>query len=258
MGRIILRSADVVVIPARMGSTRFPGKPLAEILGEPMLHWVVRNSVNAVGASRTFVASCDLEIIRAANSMGVRGVLTSSSHERASDRTHEAVESLINEGVRIENVLMLQGDEPTIGPENILLGIETLKKNEGNSIVNLMGEISNREEWENPNTIKVVVREDLSALYFSRSPIPHGLETFPTETYKQVCAIGFTLSALREFSSLTPGALEVTESVDMLRWLEHGRTIKMVKIRAHTHPVDVAGDIAEVEEILLKSSINSD
>jgi len=254
--RLILFRDDVVVIPARMGSTRFPGKPLASILGESMLHWVVRNSVDAVGASRTFVASCDAEIIDAANSMGVRGVTTSPSHDRASDRTHEAVEILVSEGVSVKNVLMLQGDEPTIQPEDIRMGIEILKKKGENTIVNLMGEISDRDEWENPNTIKVVVGEDGSALYFSRSPIPHGLQSPPVEAYKQVCAIGFTLPALRLFSSLNPSPLEVAESVDMLRWLTYGHPIAMVKINARTHPVDVPSDIAVVEEILSKSHIN--
>lgn len=254
--RAILKLDDVVVIPARMGSTRFPGKPLASILGVPMLSWVVRNSVAAVGVSRTFVASCDAEIVDLAKSLGVRGVMTSPSHERATDRTHEAVEILVNEGVSIENVVMLQGDEPTIPPRDIQKAIDALKKNGGNQIVNLMGQILTIEEWENPNTIKVVVGSDSAALYFSRSPIPHGLHSFPAKAHKQVCAIGFTLSALRRFSSLQPDPLEIAESIDMLRWLSAGFPIKMMGTDARTHPVDSPTDVAVVEEILSNSPQN--
>lgn len=245
-----MTAATVVVIPARMGSSRFPGKPLAPVLGRPMLDWVISNSVNAVGRELTFVASCDREILDFATSVGVRGILTSASHERASDRTHEAVEILVKEGVDIDYVLMLQGDEPTISSDDIQRAIRALRQPTSPGIVNLMGRISSRAEWEDPNTIKAVVRNDLSALYFSRSPIPHGLSSPEGKAHKQVCAIGFSVPSLKAFSLMDPDPLEETESIDMLRWLANGRDIQMVSIDSITHPVDVASDILEVERIL--------
>ena len=245
-----MNAATVVVIPARMGSSRFPGKPLAPVLGRPMLDWVISNSVSAVGRELTFVASCDREILDFATSVGVRGILTSAGHERASDRTHEAVEILMKEGAGIDYVLMLQGDEPTISSDDIQRAIRALRQPTSPGIVNLMGRISSRAEWENPNTIKAVVRNDLSALYFSRVPIPHGLSSAEGKAHKQVCAIGFSVPALKAFSLMDPDPLEEAESIDMLRWLANGRDIQMVSIDSITHPVDVASDILEVERIL--------
>ena len=243
-------NSTVVVIPARMGSSRFPGKPLEMVFRKPMLHWVIQNSIAAVGRDHTFVASCDDEILEYAGLHGVTGVMTSGNHERASDRTHEAVESLLNDGRHIENVLMLQGDEPTIPPQDIVKAIEALESSKSEEIVNLMGEITSREEWEDPNTIKVVVGANLSALYFSRSPIPHGSQSFKRGVFKQVCAIGFSLRGLREFSALAPDPLEIAESIDMLRWLSSGRSVRMVYTDAMTQPVDVPSDIPKVEKIL--------
>lgn len=243
-------NSTVVVIPARMGSSRFPGKPLEVVFGRPMLHWVIQNSIAAVGRDRTYVASCDDEILKHAELHGVTGVMTSDNHERASDRTHEAVESLLKDGREIEHVLMLQGDEPTIPPHDIGKAIEALESSDAEEIVNLMGRITSIEEWEDPNTIKVVVGADFSALYFSRSPIPHGIQSFGSGVFKQVCAIGFSLRALREFSALAPDPLEIAESIDMLRWLSSGRSVHMVFTDSITQPVDVPSDLPKVEEIL--------
>ena len=245
-----MNNESAIVIPARMGSSRFPGKPLTAVLGEPMLHWVIRHSKEAVGPDRTFVASCDDEILEFALSQGVRGIPTSVTHERASDRTDEAVQKIFKEGRKFDHVVMLQGDEPTIFPDDLLKVFESLASPKAPGIVNLMGGIKSEAEWKDPNTIKVVVRDDLSALYFSRSPIPHGTEFSPANARKQVCAIGFTLESLRDFSSLDPDPLEQSESIDMLRWLGHGRSIQMVEIDSITHPVDVALDVFTVEEIL--------
>lgn len=245
-----MNNESAIVIPARMGSSRFPGKPLTLVLGEPMLHWVIRHSKEAVGPDRTFVASCDDAILEFALSQGVRGIPTSATHERASDRTDEAVQKIFKEGHKVDHVVMLQGDEPTIFPDDLLKVFESLASPKAPGIVNLMGGIKSEAEWKDPNTIKVVVRDDLSALYFSRSPIPHGTEFSPANARKQVCAIGFTLESLRDFSSLDPDPLEKSESIDMLRWLGHGRSIQMVEIDSTTHPVDVALDVFTVEEIL--------
>ena len=244
---------SAIIIPVRMGSTRFPGKPLARILGRPMLEWVVRHSIEAIGQDRTIVATCDAEIVDLAENLGVKSVLTSTAHERATDRTAEAVSILEGEGFLLERVLMLQGDEPTIKPDALRVVLDSLEQQPAFSIVNLVGPIESDEEWRDPNCIKVVSSTSHEAVYLSRLPIPHGGEIGKTQILKQVCAIGFRRSALREFANLTPTALEISESIDMLRWIENGRSIYLKEISARTHPVDHPHDIRVVEEILKSS-----
>ena len=245
-----MNGKTIVVIPARMGSTRFPGKPLALILGRPMLHWVIKHAIEAVGVSNTFVASCDTQILEFAESEGVKAVETSSDHVRASDRTHEAVEKILIEGARFENVVMLQGDEPTILSDDLSLAVAAIEEAPRGEIVNLMGFIHTKSELENPNTIKVVVRLDSTALYFSRSPLPYGASFGAQEPMKQVCAIGFSVQALRDFYGLEPAYIEQVESIDMLRWLANVRDVRMIPIKVATHPVDVEADIPIVEQLL--------
>lgn len=246
----------VVIIPARMGSSRFPGKPMASILDKPMLHWVIRHAVEAVGADQTFVASCDQEILDFAASEQVGGILTLATHERASDRTSEALEILKSKGHEIAHVLMLQGDEPTIVAGDIRRAIEATESSRSHEIVNLMGKIRSQAEWEDANTIKVVVNEQLDALYLTRTPVPYGPESGWKNAFKQVCAIGFSAESLRSFSAMSPHSLEEVESIDMLRWLANGKTVRMVPIAAQTHPVDVVADLPIVER-LLKSGLGT-
>jgi 3-deoxy-manno-octulosonate cytidylyltransferase (CMP-KDO synthetase) len=246
--------SDIVVIPARMGSSRFPGKPLARILGKPMLGWVISHAADAVGRENTYVASCDEEIISYADSLSVRGILTADTHERASDRTAEAVDYLESEGNRIRHVLMLQGDEPAIPAPALLSVFERLNADDAVEIVNLTGSLASTKGVSDPNAIKVVARFDGTALYFSRLPIPYGGGIEEGSFRKQVCAIGFTRDALRRFSALGEGRLERDESIDMLRWLEHGNNIHLVEISLETHPVDVKEDIEVVESILASRS----
>lgn len=241
---------SAIVIPVRMGSTRFPGKPLAEILGVPMLEWVINHSVQAIGHERTFVATCDPEIMELADSLGVRPLLTSNQHERATDRTAEAVDILEAEGSDFEKILLLQGDEPTIQPEILKLAIDTMFQNPDISILNLVAPIVSEKEWLDENCIKVLSNQEGEAIYFSRLPLPHGGSIGDAQIQKQVCAIGFRREDLRKFSMLTATSLEVSESIDMLRWIENGGVVSLKKIDSTTHPVDHPHDIDTVETIL--------
>jgi 3-deoxy-manno-octulosonate cytidylyltransferase (CMP-KDO synthetase) len=239
----------LIVIPARMGSSRFPGKPLAMISGKPMLQWVAEHAMLAVGRENVWIATCDLEITEFARQIGVHSVMTSAAHERATDRTSEAIGILENAGRVIGNVVMLQGDEPTISNKSMNIVFEHLEKNPEMRIVNLIGRIRTEALFSDPNCIKVVADFEGHAMYMSRSPIPHfGLDA--GHSYKQVCAIGFSRTALSEFSEMEPTKLEAEESIDMLRWLENGKTLNVVEIFEETHPVDVPNDILTVEKIL--------
>lgn len=238
-----------VVIPARMGSQRLAGKPLVALSGKPMLHYVVRSAVAAFGQANCFVATCDAEIVAQAEVEGVQALWTSSEHERASDRTAEAIDVLERQGRTIETVIMLQGDEPVIRPDSLRELGDLMAGDSDVEIANLAGPISSQGEWEDPNTIKVVRNQKNAALYFSRTPIPY-FSGKSEIRMKQVCAIGFSRDALREFSSLPATPLEVEESIDMMRWLENGRSVHLLPIDYETHAVDVVEDIAVVEALL--------
>lgn len=239
------------VIPVRMGSSRFPGKPLASIHGTPMVDWVVRATRDA-GLDEVVVATCDEEIRLHCARHGTPCVMTSVSHQRASDRTAEAadiVESLNRS--RYDVVVMVQGDEPMVTGQMIQRAISALEDSSVD-VVNLAGRIATRDEFEDPNCVKVVCAEDGNALFFSRSPIPWGgLEQ--AGAYRQVCVIPFRRQALKEFVSMAPSRLEVEESIDMMRLLERGRPIRIVLTDEITFPVDTPADLARVERALSPS-----
>lgn len=214
-----------------------------------MLQWVAEHAILAVGRENVVIATCDHEIAELAMQIGVQSVMTSTAHERATDRTSEAIGILENLGRVIRNVVMLQGDEPTISNKSINLVFEELEKKPEIQIVNLIGRIQTEVLFSDPNCIKVVADSVNRALYMSRSPVPHsGLAK--DYGYKQVCAIGFSRVALLKFYEMEPTRLESVESIDMLRWLENGKTLALVEISEETHPVDVPKDIPIVEKIL--------
>lgn len=243
----------VAIIPARMGSSRFPGKPLAPILGRPMIEHVYRRTILCEALNDVFVATCDRDIYKSVEAFGGKAIMTSPSHERASDRVAEAAA-----GMDSDVIVMVQGDEPMTYPEMIA---ESLKPFLGGdqevACVNLTARIKSPKEFQNPNTIKVVMDRDGYALYLSREPIPTlYLQDFDQiRAFKQVCIIPFTAAALQEFVQLEPTPLEIAESIDMMRFIEHGRRVRMVKTAFATHAVDTPNDLKLVEGLLLKDPL---
>jgi len=241
------------IIPARMASTRFPGKPLAKILGMPMIGHVYNRSKMANILDEVYVATCDQEISDYVNSIGSRAVKTANTHLRASDRTAEAL-LIIEEqtGQKLDIVVMLQGDEPMIVPEMIETAVQPLLFDQSIQVSNLMAELKSKEQWKDPNEVKVVVDRESYALYFSREPIPSNKKFDGRITaYKQVCVMPFTRDCLLTYIKLEPTALEIIESVDMNRFLEHGIKVKMVKTEFNTLAVDTPEDLKKVEEIMV-------
>lgn len=236
----------VGVIPARMGSSRFPGKPLAPILGRPMIEHVYRRVALCEQLEAVYVATCDEEIARAVDAFGGRWLMTSTEHERASDRVAEAAAEL-----DADVVVMVQGDEPMTTPQMVAESLDPFE-DEGVRCVNLIARITSPDEFADPNTIKVVRDEEGHALFFSRAPIPAVRETTldQVEAWKQVCVIPFRREALLEFAALPPTPLEIAESVDMLRFLEHGLPVHLVETTACTRAVDTRDDLAAVERLL--------
>ena len=237
------------IIPARMGSSRFPGKPLAKILNRPMLQWVLEGS-NYNGFDRLIVATPDDEIKQSMESLGYEVVMTSEKHERASDRTQEAVEIVESTlGYKFDVVVMIQGDEPMINSEMIELAIAPVVSREYR-ITNLM-QTMQFDEWLDPGEVKVVVNDLSEAVYFSREPIPSSkkINGLPN-MYKQVCIIPFERDLLDEYSSMNESYLERIESIDMLRLIEKGIPIKMVLTSDITYSVDTPEDLKKVESLL--------
>lgn len=235
------------VVPARMGSSRFPGKPLAPLCGRPMIEHVYRSAAACTALDDVMLATCDDEIASVANTFGARVAMTSALHERASDRVAEAAS---NDPADI--VVMIQGDEPMIRPEMISAAVAPLLSDPSLVCTNLAADIHSAEEIVDPNTIKIVVTRDGRALYFSRQPIPSSVKgTFvPGDWLKQVCVIAFRHDGLRQFRALEPGRLEQAESIDMLRFLEHGVPVQIVRTEFQTYAVDTPGDLARVERLM--------
>lgn len=243
----------IAIIPARMGASRFFGKPLAQILGMPMVGHCYFRTCLAPGLSATYVATCDSEIADYVTSIGGHVVMTSPTHNRATDRTAEAMMKIeANTGEPVDVVIMVQGDEPLILPQTIgeILGHFSDPAVE---IVNIMSRLRTLEQFQDKNNPKVVVNQKMDALYFSREPIPSswkGWEHLPR--YMQVGVIAFRRDALLRFNNTPETTLEKIESVDMNRVLETGGRIRMVLTEATTIGVDTPQELQDVA-VLMKS-----
>lgn len=235
------------MIPARMGSSRFPGKPLASLLGRSMIEHVVRRAAMCDQLDAVYVATCDEEIRILVEGFGCAVIMTSAAHERASDRVAEAVER-----IEADVVVMIQGDEPMITPDMIVAAVTPMLRDSSVKCVNLARRIVNQEEYADRNTIKVVMNVDGDALYFSRSPIPsvNFASNERPPIFKQVCVIPFRRDFLREFARLSQTPLERAESVDMLRLVEHGFRVRLVETEVDTHAVDTPDDLRLVEALM--------
>jgi 3-deoxy-manno-octulosonate cytidylyltransferase (CMP-KDO synthetase) len=239
----------VGVIPARMGSSRFPGKPLAKILGRTMLEHVYRRTSMTPELDEVVVATCDEVIRRAVQSFGAKAVMTSEYHERASDRVCEA-----SENVPADIYVMVQGDEPMVVPDMISSSLTPFQTNRSVGCVNLIRRITSPDEIDDPNTIKVVRDLDGRAMFFSRSRIPTG-KAVDTTWFKQVCVIPFSADFLRLYSALEPTPLEKAESVDMMRFLEHGHVVHLKETEIDTFAVDTPDQLIEVERLLSRDPV---
>lgn len=245
------------LIPARMASSRFPGKPLAKISGVPMLGHVYSRSKLCQLLTDVYVATCDKEIMDYIESIGGKAVMTANTHERASDRVAEAMMKIEQATAKqINIVVMIQGDEPMVYPEMIEEAVKPMIDDAKIQVVNLMAPLKSKEEHEDANEVKVVVDKNNFALYFSREPIPSrkkGANIVPM--YKQVCIIPFKRDFLIKFNELPATPLEIVESVDMLRVLEHGYKVKMILTKFETYSVDTPDDLTKTENLMKKDEL---
>jgi 3-deoxy-manno-octulosonate cytidylyltransferase (CMP-KDO synthetase) len=246
------------IIPARLAATRFPNKPMAQILGMPMIGHCYHRTRMAPGLAAAYVATCDQEIADYVSSIGGSGVMTSDSHTRATTRTAEAMELIeAASGERAEVVVMVQGDEPLISPETIGQMLAHFS-DPAVEIVNIMSRLRTMAQFVDRNNVKVVVNQNNDALYFSREPIPspwRGLDQVPM--YMQTGIIAFRRDVLLRFNRMQETRLEQIESVDMNRVLETGGRIRMVLTEAATIGVDTPQELEDAEVLMKDDSFLS-
>jgi len=247
------------IIPSRMASTRFPGKPLAKILGKAMIYHVYQRSKMAKVLREVYIATCDEEIQNYCHKNHMNVVMTKNIHERASDRTAEAMERIEKKTrQKINIVVMIQGDEPLVVPQMIDLSVKPMSRDKNILVVNLMHRLKSKDEEDNPNIVKVVVDENSYALYFSRAPIPSGKKTKEIFIrYKQVPIIPFRRDFLITFNQLSSTHLESIESIDMLRVLGHGYKVKMVMSPVNSYSVDTPQDLERVKKLIRNNQFTS-
>ncbi len=210
------------VIPARMASSRFPGKPLKKILDIPMLGHCYERALLSGACDTLVVSTPDQEIIDWANSQDIPAVLTSHSHQRATERAKETLDILSEDGNSYDLVLLLQGDEPQIFPDDVTNLKDAFSGKEYES-VNLIYPI-NAEDLKDPNIVKVIVDKDFNINFFSRSNIPYK----SNHGFRQLGMIGFTNKALHYYTSLLPTPMVEIVSIDMMRFLENDFCIQGV------------------------------
>lgn len=216
-----------------------------------MIGHVLDRVANQSYLSLTAVATCDQVIFDYIVSRGGNAVMTGNHHLRASDRCAEALETLERRNnVVYDIVVMVQGDEPMIHPDMVHASLQPLLNSPSVNAVNLLGQINSQKEFEDRNCIKVVCDLNSDALYFSREPIPTRHISSQIPMGKQICVIPFRRNFLLEFTRMAPTPLEIAESIDMLRILEHGMRVRMVPTLHKTYSVDTPEDLRFLEEHL--------
>ena len=224
---------------------------MAEINGKPMIGHVYERADKCNLLTKTVVATCDSVIKDYIQSIGGHAVMTSNKHERASDRTAEALEILEQmDQVRYDIIVMVQGDEPMTEPEMISEAVRPMLEDDSIGVVNLVADIKSEEEFLDKNCIKVVTDLESNALFFSREPIPTQRISSNASMRKQVCVIPFRRDFLFQYQDMEPTPLEIAESVDMMRVLENGFKVKMVPTSFETSAVDTEEDLIKVRQLM--------
>ncbi|MBF0239102.1 MAG: 3-deoxy-manno-octulosonate cytidylyltransferase [SAR324 cluster bacterium] len=239
------RKKVVAVIPARMGASRFPGKPVAKILDLPMIEHVRRRVMLSSVVDDVIVATCDQEIMDVVQQHGGKAVMTANTHERCTDRVEEAAQSL-----DMDIAIIVQGDEPLFFADILEPLVKPLLEHDELVCTNLISTIHEEADLKHQDIVKAVLDEKQQIMYFSRSPIPFLRVRNQCPMYRQTGVSAFTKDFLKQYSALSPTALEIAESVDFLRIIGHGFPIHAVIYDQVTIGVDRPEDIAKVEHVL--------
>lgn len=243
----------LAVIPARYASTRFPGKPLADIGGKTMIRRVYEQVSKSSRVDQAVVATDDLRIFDHVRSWGGEALMTRTDHPSGTDRCAEVTRRFPS----AQFVLNVQGDEPFIQPEQIDLLADTLIGDRRFPIATLVKKIEQPEAIFNPNVVKAVFSQSGAAIYFSRHPVPFVRGAAPEEWwaqhtfYKHIGLYGFRKNTLLRIARLAPTPLERAESLEQLRWLEHGFRIRVGITELETAGIDTPEDLRRVEELTM-------
>ncbi len=246
----------IAIIPARYGSTRFPGKSLAMINGKPMIQWVYERTQRSRLIDRVFIATDDVRIRNVVTSFGGQAVMTSLEHPTGTDRISEVAQHL-----DCEIVVNVQGDEPLIHPDTIDEAIAPLRADASIPMGTLCRKIDDPAEVSDPNVVKVVFDSKGFALYFSRAPIPWdrdrwagrvSLETLPLSgpMYKHIGLYVYRRNFLLRFTRMPQTELEGREKLEQLRALEAGYKIKVVETVHESFGVDIPEDLGKIQKLL--------
>ena len=244
----------VAIIPARYDSSRFPGKPLAQINGKTMIQRVYEQASKADYLDDVIVATNDKRIFDHVRSFGGKVFMTDSKHASGTDRCNEVVQKLLKKGLEYDVVVNIQGDEPYIDPQQINLLTQAFIKSE-TKIATLIMQIKDAELINNQNVVKVVKQKNGKALYFSRLPIPFvrgesAVENFEkTEYFKHLGIYAYKSNILAKICELPKSKLEEAESLEQLRWLENGFHIQTILTDLESIAIDTPEDLLKLTNI---------
>lgn len=236
----------VAIVPARMASSRYPGKPLVPIMGLPMIEHVRRRArLPESGADDVVVATCDVAILDAVQGAGGTAVMTADTHERCTERIEEAARA-----IDADVIVMVQGDEPLLLPEAVRRIAAPLLEDSTLECTNLLSRLPSDDDRGNPDVVKAACNRNGDVMYFSRAPIPLFRSRVEVPVYRQTGIMAFRPSLLHRFAALPETPLERAESVDMFRLIEHGIRIRGVVVDYRTAGVDRPEDVAAIERVL--------
>ncbi len=240
----------IAVIPARMASSRYPGKPLALIAGLPMIEYVRRRTLLCSVIDEAVVATCDQEIMDVVIGYGGQAIMTADTHERCTTRVDEAMHNLTG-----EIVVIVQGDEPLIMPDAIEQTVLPIQNRDNVNCTNLLSKITSPADFNDTNIVKAALDKLGFIMYFSRASIPYFKHKTVCPIYRQTGIMAFTTPLLHEYTQLSETPFERAESIDMFRLLEHAHKVLGVPTDHVTIGVDHPEDVDKVEHLLINDSV---
>jgi 3-deoxy-manno-octulosonate cytidylyltransferase (CMP-KDO synthetase) len=235
----------VGVIPARYKSSRFEGKPLADICGKPMIWWVYQQAIKVKEFEAVYVATEDERIKIACEDLGVNVIMTSDEHKTSTDRIGEVARK-----INADLYVNIQGDEPMIEPETIIEAIKPFYDNKELQVSNLMTVIKDPVDVVNFTVPKVITNKDGIGIYLTRSAAPYPKGSIDYSYYKQVCVYGFTPEALEFYCNSPRGKVESIEDIEILRFIESGYKVQFIEVDSDTVAVDTPNDLEKVRKIM--------
>ncbi len=237
------------VVPARYKSSRFPGKPLADICGKPMIWWVYQQCLKVEDFESVYVATDDEKIFETCNNLNIKVVMTSDKHKTGTDRVGEVARKIPS-----DLIVNIQGDEPLLEPSTIKAAIKPFYDNSDLQISNLMTKIKDPVDVVNFTVPKVITNKDGIGIYLTRSTAPYPKGKIDYSYYKQVCVYGFKPEALKFYcdygEKYGKAKIEAIEDIEILRFIENGYKVQFIEVNSDTVAVDTPNDLDRVREIV--------